>query len=55
MSAQRSKWIGRRGQAGAETAIDLVIDGAAQAGEQVRQVADALIEDSPYQARQPFG
>jgi ParB family transcriptional regulator, chromosome partitioning protein len=54
MSAQRGKWIARRGQVGAESAIDQVIDGSLHAGEQVRQVADELLADSPYQARQPF-
>jgi ParB family transcriptional regulator, chromosome partitioning protein len=54
MSKQRDAWISRRGQAGAEAAIDQVIDRQLQAGEQVQQLPDDQIEDSPYQARQPF-
>jgi len=54
MSKQRSGWISRRGQADAETAIDQVIDRQPQAGEQVQQLLDDQIEDSPYQARRPF-
>jgi ParB family transcriptional regulator, chromosome partitioning protein len=54
MSTKRGRWISRRGQAGADAAIDQVIDRQPQSGEQVQQVADELIADSPYQARQPF-
>lgn len=54
MSANRGTWIKRRGQSGAEAAIDLVLDRQPQPGEQVQQVPDEFIEDSPYQARQPF-
>ncbi|HEU5100280.1 MAG TPA: hypothetical protein VFU22_14730, partial [Roseiflexaceae bacterium] len=54
MSSKRGTWISRRGQAGADAAIDQVIDRQPQPGEQVQQIADALIEDSPYQARQAF-
>ena len=54
MSSKRSGWISRRGHAGVEAAIDQVIDRQPQPGEQVQQLADDLIEDSPYQARQPF-
>ena len=54
MSNRRSAWIDRRGQRGADAAIDQVIERQVQAGEQVQQLADDLIEDSPYQARQSF-
>jgi ParB family chromosome partitioning protein len=54
MSTKRGKWISRRGQAGADAAIDQVIDRQPQPGEQVQHIADEQIEDSPYQARQPF-
>jgi len=54
MSNRRSAWIERRGQRGADAAIDQVIERQPHAGEQVQQVADELIEDSPYQARQTF-
>src|SRR5262249_14217396 len=54
MSSKRGTWISQRGQAGADAAIDQVIDRQPQPGEQVQQIADALIEDSPYQARQAF-
>jgi ParB family chromosome partitioning protein len=54
MSKQRSGWISRRGQVDAEAAIDQVIDRQPQAGEQVQQLLDDQIEDSPYQARRPF-
>jgi len=54
MSSRRSAWIDRRGQPGADAAIDQVIERQPQAGEQVQQLADELIEDSPYQARQTF-
>lgn len=54
MSKQHGAWISRRGQAGAEAAIDQVIDHQPQAGEQVQQLSDDQIEDSPYQARQAF-
>jgi ParB family chromosome partitioning protein len=54
MSKSRGAWISRRGQAGAEQAIDLVIARQPQPGEQVQRIADELIEDSPYQARQDF-
>src|SRR6266516_7069722 len=54
MSSQRGTWIARRGQAGVEAAIDQVLDRQPQVGEQIQQVPDDRIEDSPYQARQPF-
>jgi ParB/RepB/Spo0J family partition protein len=54
MSSKRGAWISRRGQADAEVAIDQVIERQPLAGEQVQQLPDAQIEDSPYQARQPF-
>lgn len=54
MSSKRGAWIGRRGQGDAELAIDQVIERQPQAGEQVQQQPDEQIEDSPYQARQPF-
>ncbi len=38
MSSKRGTWMSRRGQL----------------GEQMQQIADEQIEDSPYQARQPF-
>jgi ParB/RepB/Spo0J family partition protein len=52
MSTRRGQWIARRGQADVAAAIDQVIDQQPQPGEQVHQVPDELIEDSPYQARQ---
>ena len=52
MSASRGAWISKRGQAGADSAIGQVLD--RQPGEPLLQVADAQIEDSPYQARRPF-
>jgi ParB family transcriptional regulator, chromosome partitioning protein len=54
MSSKRGAWISRRGQADVEAAIDQVIDRQPQPGELVQQMVDALIEDSPYQARQTF-
>jgi len=54
MSGNRGAWIRRRGQSGAESAIDQVIDRQPQLGEQVQQIPDELIEDSPYQTRRPF-
>jgi ParB/RepB/Spo0J family partition protein len=54
MSSKRGAWISRRGQADAEHAIDQVIDRQVQPGEQVQHLPDEQIEDSPYQARQPF-
>lgn len=54
MSNNRGPWINRRGQVDATTAIDQVIDHQPQPGEQIQQILDELIEDSPYQARQPF-
>jgi ParB family chromosome partitioning protein len=54
MSGKRGAWISRRGQVDAEVAIDQVIERQPLAGEQVQQLPDAQIEDSPYQARQPF-
>lgn len=55
MSSKRGAWISRRGQADAAHAIDQVIDRQMQPGEQVQYLPDVQIEDSPYQARQPFG
>src|SRR5262249_34602324 len=54
MSSKRGAWISRRGQADAEHAIDQVIDRQVLPGEQVQHLPDEQIEDSPYQARQPF-
>ena len=54
MSSKRGAWISRRGQADAEQAIDQVIDRQVQPGDQVQHLPDDQIEDSPYQARQPF-
>lgn len=54
MTSKRGVWISRRGQADADTAIDLVIEHQPQSGEQIQRIADTLIEDSPYQARQTF-
>jgi ParB family transcriptional regulator, chromosome partitioning protein len=54
MSKQRGAWISRRGQTGADAAIDQVIDRQPQVDEHVQQLPDDWIEDSPYQARQPF-
>jgi ParB family transcriptional regulator, chromosome partitioning protein len=54
MSSAHGRWISRRGQADAELAIDQVIDRQPQPGEQIQQVLNELIEDSSYQARQPF-
>ena len=54
MSNHRREWISRRGQSGAELAIDQIIDRQPQVDEQIHQLADDLIEDSPYQARQSF-
>jgi ParB/RepB/Spo0J family partition protein len=54
MSSNRRAWISRRGQEDADAAIDQVIDHRPQPGEHVQQIADEVIEDSPYQARRPF-
>lgn len=54
MTTKRGGWISKRGQADACAAIEQVIERSVQAGEQVRQVPDGQVEDSPYQARQPF-
>jgi ParB family chromosome partitioning protein len=54
MSSNRAAWISRRGQANADAAIDQVIDHRPQPGDQMQQIPDELIEDSPYQARRPF-
>jgi ParB family chromosome partitioning protein len=54
MSSRRGAWMSRRGQSGAELAIDQIIDRQPQLGEHIQQLADDLIEDSPYQARQSF-
>ncbi len=54
MTIKRGRWISRRGQAGADEAIDQVLDRQPQPGEQVQLIADEQIADSPYQARQPF-
>jgi hypothetical protein len=54
MSSRRGAWMSRRGQSGAELAIDQIIDRQPQRGEHIQQLADDLIEDSPYQARQSF-
>lgn len=52
MSNKRGQWLTRRGQADVAAAIDQVIDQQPRPGEQVQEVPDELIEDSPYQARQ---
>jgi hypothetical protein len=52
MSNKRGPWLTRRGQADVAAAIDQVIDQQPRPGEQVQEVLDELIEDSPYQARQ---
>ena len=52
MCNKRGQWLTRRGQADVAAAIDQVIDRQPQPGEQVQEVPDGLIEDSPYQARQ---
>jgi ParB family transcriptional regulator, chromosome partitioning protein len=52
MTKRGEGWISRRGQADAATAVELVLERQPQ--EPVQQIADALIEDSPYQARQPM-
>ncbi len=52
MSARRGEWISKRGQVDVAAAIDQVLD--RQPGEQVQQLEDTQIEDSPYQARRPF-
>jgi ParB/RepB/Spo0J family partition protein len=50
MTKKSEGWISRRGQVGAATAVELVLERQPQ--EPVQQIADDLIEDSPYQARQ---
>jgi len=52
MSTRRGQWIARRGQVDVAAAIDQVIDQQPRPGEQVEDIPDELIEDSPYQARQ---
>jgi ParB/RepB/Spo0J family partition protein len=52
MTKRGEGWISRRGQADAATAVELVLERQSQ--EPVQQIADTLIEDSPYQARQPI-
>ncbi len=54
MSNRRSPWIDRRGQRDAAIAIEQVLERQLLVGEQVQQLADELIEDSPYQARRSF-
>jgi ParB family chromosome partitioning protein len=54
MSNRRSTWIDRRGQREANAAIDQIIERQPQTGEHIQHLANALIEDSPYQARQTF-
>lgn len=54
MTTKRGAWINRRGQDGAATAIDQVLERQPQPGEPVQQLPDEVIEDSLYQARQPF-
>lgn len=54
MTTKRGAWINRRGQDGAATAIGQVLERQPQPGEPVQQLPDEVIEDSPYQARQPF-
>ena len=49
MSTRRGQWIARRGQADVAAAIDQVIDQQPRPGEQVQEIPDELIEDSPYQ------
>jgi ParB family chromosome partitioning protein len=52
MSNKRGRWLTRRGQADVADAIDQVIEQHPRPGEQVQEIPDELIEDSPYQARQ---
>jgi ParB family transcriptional regulator, chromosome partitioning protein len=52
MTKKGEGWISRRGQAGAASAVELVLERQPQ--EPVQQIADELIEDSPYQARGPI-
>jgi ParB/RepB/Spo0J family partition protein len=52
MTKKGEGWISRRGQVGAAAAVELVLERHPQ--EPVQQVADELIEDSPYQARGPI-
>jgi ParB/RepB/Spo0J family partition protein len=54
MSGKRGPWIDRRGQANLAVSIDQVLDLRLQPGEQIQQMPDEQIEDSPYQARQSF-
>jgi ParB/RepB/Spo0J family partition protein len=54
MSTGRGHWIGKRGQTDADAAIARVLERQPLQGERVQQLADELIEDSPYQARQSF-
>ena len=50
--SRHGAWISRRGQAGADEAIAEVLE--RQPGDAVQQLANALLDDNPYQARQPF-
>jgi ParB/RepB/Spo0J family partition protein len=52
MSNRRGQWLTRRGQADMAAAIDQVVDQQPRPGEQIEDIPDELIEDSPYQARQ---
>jgi ParB-like nuclease domain len=52
MSNKRGPWLTRRGQADVAAAIDQVVNQQPRPGEQVQDISDKLIEDSPYQARQ---
>ena len=51
MSRRQSGWKARGGQPDAAAAIDMVLDERPQPGERVLSVDDALVDDSPYQAR----
>ena len=52
MTRKQRGWIDRRGQADAASAVELVLE--RQPHEQLQQIADEQIEDSPYQARTSF-
>lgn len=54
MTNRRGAWMNRRGQVDADAAIDQVIERQPQLGEQIQQLVDTLIDDSPYQARKAF-
>jgi ParB/RepB/Spo0J family partition protein len=49
--SRRSGWRSRGAQEQTAAAIDAVLDERPQRGEEILTVSDALVEDSPYQAR----